>query len=527
MEKQTFVYPSSDLDRGRNMLALLGTFWSRTYSRADQVNSYAEATALLAAQNHRNLLEVVAAMSRFDVPLYHAEMWTPIVLRKSQRNGVLTNIARFDRTNETFNGKLVFDTAAGQPFFAFPKPEKLVGAAQIMDRLTTPALALSENVDYTVDPERNAIVFVEDPFDRPNLLKKGIYDNGALVDEEITLWAFMGQFDHQYVYNQFAYALGIKLQTSQGYKDFMNAVFSGLVNGGATAADLDLAFSAISGVPVSIEPLEVVEVLQRDAHGTLVITDKHVYRFPEDATPVVAVGDRIRAGTQLVDSVEIVELATGTVPETISALALDKGFLSACFYGDLVFENKDVPLVVDTAHPSEYTYLRFQLGGFPADVERFFDELQIRGVTEALEIPDPCERRRQRRGTLAHVLDRRANPDGEPTADNLPATINPLQFIAANILRNNVFLVRIKSATLGQNRLGLYNMRHLRQLLPPQAAMIVIYEIGGIRDALDGEENLTDTMTSFTGMEPQFDSVPEELVQDRGATLRVISGTCQ
>lgn len=527
MKTPSFVYPGSDLDRGRDMLALLGSFWSRTYSRADQVNSYAEGTALLAAQNHRNILETVAALSRFDVPLYHTELWTPVVLRKSQRNSVLTSIARFDRTTELFNGALVFDTAAEQPFFAYPRPEKLVGAGQILDRLIAPTFALSENVDYAIDQERNAIVFVEDPFEQLALLKRGIYENGQLVDEEITLWAFQGQFDYEYVYTQFAYSLGIKLRTSSGAKEFMNAVFSGLVNGGATAADLDLALAAITGVAVAREDGEVVEVLQRDAHGTLIVTDKHVYRFPEDATPVVTIGAQLRAGAALVDSVEIVELTSGIVPETITALALDSGFLSACFYGDLVFENKELPLIVDTAHPSGYTYVRFALGGFPADVARFFDELHARGISEALVPVDPCVPRRQRRGTLAHVLDERTNPDGEPTASNLPATINPLRFIAENVLRNNVFLVRIKGAALGQNRLGLYNMRHLRQLMPPQAAMIVIYEIGGIRDALDGEENVTDTATSFTGMAPQFDSVPEELVYDRGATLRVISGTCQ
>ena len=153
--------------------------------------------------------------------------------------------------------------------------------------------------------------------------------------------------------------------------------------------------------------------------------------------------------------------------------------------------------------------------------------MPARGKADAEQAPDPCATRPRRRGTLAHMLDRRARPDSEPTAANLPATINPLRFLTANILRNNVFLVRIKSATLGQNRQGLYNMRHLRQLLPPQSAMIVIYEIGGVRDAVDGEQNLDENVTTFTGMEPLYDAVVENLVRDAGATARSISGTCQ
>lgn len=526
MDKPTFVYPASDLDRSRNLLAILGSFWARTYTRTDQVSSYAEGTAALVAQNHRNLLEVVAAMSRFDVPLYHTELWTPIVLRKSQRNSAATNLPRFDRTAEVFGGRLVFDTAAEMPYYSYPKPAQLARAANIFDRLTAPKLALAENVDYVIDEERAAIVFVTDPFESPHVIKKGIYSSEQLVDEEITLWAFMGQFDYEYVYNQFAYALGLRLATSQSSKDLMNAVFSGLVNGGASAADLDLAFSAITGVPLA-KGHETVEVLQRDAYGSLIITDQSVYRFNEDAVPLVTEGQQVRPGQALVDALQIIELTDGVPPADLPALALDKGFLAACFYGDLLFENKDVPLEVDTEHTSGYTFVRFALGGFPADVSRFFEELHARGKADAEQAPDPCATRPRRRGTLAHMLDRRARPDSEPTAANLPATINPLRFLTANILRNNVFLVRIKSATLGQNRQGLYNMRHLRQLLPPQSAMIVIYEIGGVRDAVDGEQNLDENVTTFTGMEPLYDAVVENLVRDAGATARSISGTCQ
>ena len=460
------------------------------------------------------------------MPLYHTELWVPIVLRKSQRNSVLTNLPRFDRTKGSFDDELVFDSASGQAFYAFPKPEKLVSAGQIFNKLIYPTLALSENVDYAFDAERNAIVFATDPFDSPNVIKKGIYDSSSLVDEEIVLWAFQGQYDYEYVFTQFGYALGMRLKTSQGFKDLMNAVFSGLVNGGATAADLDLAFSAICGVPVSLEPNEIVEVAARDAHGTLIVTDKHVYRFKEDAAPVVAVGDTLLAGSRLVDAVEIIELADGQIPESISALALDAGFLSACFYGDLVFENKEVPLEVNTDHPTGYTFVKFGLGGFPADAEQFFEELHARGVCDAKCETGPCYPHK-RRGTLAQLLDTRAQPDGEPTEKYLPRTINPLKFIVENVLRNNVFLVHIKGAQLGQNRLGLYNIRHLRQLLPPHAAMIVIYDIGGVQDTLDGTQNLTEDVTTFKGMEPQNDVVGADYLREGVVSVRTFSGTCQ
>lgn len=636
MEKTTFVYPGSDLDRGRTLVALLGSFWSRTYTGVDQVNSYAEVTAQSVAQSFQNLLETVAALSRFDVPLYHTENWTPIVLRKSDSNASAKSIARFDQTTARFNdNRLQLDRPSVAAFYEFPAPANLAAVANIFNKLTFPTVALAENVDYRIDTDRGVIIFAEDPFERPEFTKRGVYAGAQLVDEEITLWAFKGKFDYEYVFTQFAYALGMRLKTSQGFKDLMNAVFSGLVEGGASAQLLDTALAAITGVPVTLEDEETVEVAQRDAHGTFIATDKHIYRFREDAEPLVAVGDVLRAGSQLVRAFSVEELTHGFVRDAVAALALDEGFISACFYGDLIFENRSVPLEVTTNHPSGYTYVKFGLGGFPLDVQRFFDEIHARGVAAAEAVRDPCFERPITRpsrdefpvpgqadkiykaddtnrfyrwettapaveetgsyvevgdvapcgppwyqaasvsnfpakgdtkllylaadtakfyrwsvsapalpefgryvevrkplpnpklGTLAHLLDKRARPDGEPTADNLPKTINPLQFIVANVLRNNVFLVQINVRALGQNRLGLYNIRHLRQLLPPQAAMIVIFDLRASRSALNAAESLQETVQNFTGAEPLADAVYDSMVRDTRVTVRQVSGTCQ
>lgn len=636
MNKQLFVYPGSDLDRGRNLLALLGSFWSTTYTGKDQVRSYVETTADSVAQSFQNLLETVAALSRYNVPLYHTENWVPLVLRKSDRNLSAASAARFDRNSLRFDdNKASFDAAVVDTFYEFPAPAKLAGAACIFNKLLFPTIALAEKVDYYIDTERGAVVFTADPFDSPEFIKRVIYDRSKPIDEELIVWVFKGQFDYEYVFTQFAYALGMRLKTSQGFKDLMNAVFTGLIDGGASAATLDQALAAICNIPVTIDDSETVEVMQRDAHGTFIATDKHVYRFPEDATPLVAVGDVVPAGTSLVNAFTVHELTHGEAPDAVAALALDEGYLSACFYGDLVFENKTLPLEVDTQHPSGFTYVKFGVGGYPADVQRFFDEIHARGIAAATAQRDPCfdnpivkpthgefpypgrahhiyqagdthkfyrwratapavpetgsyvemtEREicgpnwetfatleafptrgntfirylaadsgklykwvvsaaaqpetgvyeevfapppRSKVGTLAHVLDKRAYPDGEPTAANLPKTINPLEFVIANVLRNNVFLVQIRIGALGQNHLGMYNVRHLRQLLPPQSAMIVIFELRAPRDALDATENLQETVQTFTGAEPLADTVPESMVNDKGATLRTISGTCQ
>jgi len=574
MNKPEFIYPGSDFDKSRVLISLLGSFWSRTFAGKDQIESYALGTAHIANQTHRNLLETVAAVSRFDVPLFHTETLVPVVIKKSEANNVKTASPRFDRTSAPFNANITFNQPANVAFFSFPLPEKLADVGQLFNRITFPTAALTKNVDFVIDSDDAALVFNTNPFDNPAFLRRAVTVNGV-DDEEITLWGFCGKFDYEFVFHQFAYAVGIKLKTSQGYKDLTNAVINGLIDGGASAATLDLAFAAICGIPVSSEPTETVEVVDYDSHGLLVVTDKTVYRFSGNANAVVSVGQVISAGTQLIRGIDIKEFFVGNTyathfaadvsllccpppnnvlvdnafeplvtesddvilldPNTytcqparreITALALDGDYLSACFYGDLVFENRQVPLEVITDHPLGYTYLKFKLGGFPADAERFFDEIHARGVAAAEAAPQPCVDGR-RRGTLAQLLDKRVNPFAEPTAENLPRTINPLQFLVENVLRNNVFVVRILVSTLGQNSLGLYNVRHLRRLLPPQTGMIVVFELSAGTDTIDPEHSVAETITTFTGMQPKRDTVPVSFVNDRGATARLVSGTCQ
>jgi len=635
VNKITYTYPGSDLDRAKNLIAALGSFWSRTYTGIDQLVSYANATAQLLAQAHLNLLETVASLSRYDVPVFHEENWYPLTIKKSELNSVKTNLTLFNNNANTFNdGELVFNSAADMDFYAFPLPPNVAGVAKIVNRIINPTAALDFNVDFVLDPQRSAIIFAANPFNNPAFLRRAIEGTNGKEDEELVLWLFKTHLDYDYIFSQFAYAVGMRLKSSAGAKQLVNAVITGLINGGASVESLDLALSALTGVPLSTEPEETVETIVRDAHGLVIITDKAVYRFTEDVTPLVAVGQRLAAGTRLVDAFNVHEFHRGVVLEELEALALDRGVLAGCFYSDLLFENKEVPLEIDTEHPSGYTYVKFGLGGFPTDVDKFFDELHARGI-EAAETPDascflkpnifttrgdlpsvgtlnviyqtadtnkfyrwlivqpareatgdyialtPEERESckfdwlqffsrasfpqvgyedklyvaadtgvfykwvtevpgspavgiysevlppaKRTGTLAQILDRRRQPDGEPTAANLPTSINPLKFLVENVLRNNAFCVTIEVAALGQNHLGLYNIRHLRRLIPPQTLMFLVYKLRPAANRIN-DTNFTETLRKFTAAEPLGDTVPDDYVSELGLSVKIISGTCQ
>ena len=196
-----------------------------------------------------------------------------------------------------------------------------------------------------------------------------------------------------------------------------------------------------------------------------------------------------------------------------------------------------MPLQVDTQHNSGYTKVTWELGGFSDDVTRFFDDMHARGVAAAEQPVDDCaaeeiitypandcdeETTTKRRGTLAHFLDQRQVRVGEPKASHLPPTINPLDFVIKNILRNNAFIVRMQIAA-GKDRLELHNIRLLRKVLPAHTAMFLVLDMPRQADTVD-EAMVTDTITTFTGMTPLSDTITTAMMDTSRITLRTVRG---
>jgi len=84
-------------------------------------------------------------------------------------------------------------------------------------------------------------------------------------------------------------------------------------------------------------------------------------------------------------------------------------------------------------------------------------------------------------GYLSHYLDIRStnttyrleSDNDEPQVWNLPATINPLQFLLSNLLRGSVMLVRAQSDCMGPNSLNTSYLSLLRQIIPPAVILLM------------------------------------------------------
>lgn len=536
-----YTYPQSDYDRPEVLLGTLGSLWAETYMGYADTGSHVRAKGQVENQSIVDLMETINALSRYEVPIFKRDNWYLFRMLESERNQGDFAIPRFTRSTAKYgDGQTRFGQPAAVRGFGWDLPARFETVALVMNRFMAPSLVLHNGSDFTI--QDGGIIFNFDPFQDTRVAQRPIYAEGEVVDREAVLWFWRGQWDFEQVYRQFGYVLGMRLKSSRAYRELMNAIFDAIV-GGTTRRQIEQALSAVTGVPLVIEPTETVQHVTADKNHRLVITDRHVYKFRMSTMPIVAVGDTVRAGDALVDALRIDEFNRGIMPADLQALAMGRGFLSTCYYGDLVFENKEVPLEVTEAEddPSGFTRVAFSLGGFPLDVERFFDDIHERGIAKSQQPIDPCDPCPLLRvpgdvcndiptveycaGTLAHLLDRRpvTNRVGEPVASNLPRTINPLQFLIQNVLRANAALIRIKAGGVDPAGVGLSFAPMIRRIVPPHTAVILSIEMTAEKDSITVEQ-VTENLTTFTAMEPLHDTAT---ARDARMGIRLISGNCQ
>lgn len=451
----------TDFDQPLKIQATLGSFWSHVYAGREQVTDLIAARLLAAKDTYAAIERLCAATSRYTVPVFATQEWSPLLLRES-----------------TYQD------------FSVPRPAKLAEAAILVNRMTAPSVVWVRNLDFWLTD--TTIRFRENPFADDRVPKQPIYDSqGQIIDHEALLWIAGGKYDEDTLYQQYGYAINLRIPSSEAAKQLLNVIYDSLV-GGTTELSIRRLFSLATGVPIVENAAEVVELVTRDYHGLVIATDQRIYRFHPDATPTVSVGDQVYCGDTLTDALQFASLHCGKLPAWLQRLSLPPSLTLPCLTGPLVFENQNVPLYVDPDDPSGFTRVWFDVLGEEQDVATFFDAVHARGVAAATVVTDLCDidptkviqypnpdgtTTYRRLGTLAHWLDTRNEKIGEPTAAYLPATINPLALLANTVLRHNTIVVRIRESLLGDTALGLRALSWLSRLTPPQTGVYYVVEM--------------------------------------------------
>ena len=459
-----YRYPQNDFDKPDSLLGLLGSFWATLYQGNALVKDIGSVVGQLSQQANSQFLELVNSVSRKNVPVYHQDDWYAIKVRQSELNTDTSLLAVY-KTGTHYSYKSQAELFYGQipdsNYYAVSKPKEIKECGVIFERITDSAVQLINGIDFWL--EDSTVVLRSNPFDNPDIPKREVLNNvGEIVDREITLWLYRSKWDWDYIYDQFGYVLSLPMRSSPGYKSFVNAILDSF-NEGTSVRSQQQALAAAFGVPLVINVEETVELVANDTNGLQIITDAHVYTFPATANAVVSIGQTVYAGQALTDTFEVVEFNRGfDINCGVDALTIDTNMLTKGFYDGLVFSNKNVPLNVELAEDG-YTKVTWEIGGFPNDVTKFWHDVHTSGIAK--------------NETLAMLLDVRENPIGQPTASSLPVEINPLKFLIDNLLKFNLFIVKVKPGSKLQNRLEFVPVTQLRKIMPPHTLMLLLVDL--------------------------------------------------
>ncbi len=505
-------YPAGDLDQPELLIAALGSFWDEAYAGRALVRSILAARAHLERQARQDHGELIASLSRLTVPATHVLEWSPLVLREQDRQG--TVLPRYDGAyRHTDPGTIAYDEAVPAPFVRWALPPDLVQVPVLANRIHAASICWTQGVDYRVTA--GLIEFLVDPFTQVFSIRE-VYEGDQVVDRELTLWAYRARQDRDTIGQQFGYVLGQLFPATPQGRDVLNAAWDALVLG-TSARPVDQALAALADAPLAAEDGETVLHTLADDAAQWVITDRHAYRCGLGATVIVGIGDLLVAGQALTDAVLVFELGEAVPPaEQVPALVLGPGLLGLGFDQPLSLPNAESPLEISTR--DGWTVVEFPIDGLPSDVDRFWEVVHARGVASGK--------------TLAMCLDQRAVPEGQPTEAALPATVNPLGLVAANLLSGALSLAVVRPGSFGPDAPGLARPGLLRRLTPPHTALGITLRLTLDRETLimdaPGDEEragCVETVTTFdcVGLAETLD--PEELVTETIRT-RQVGGRC-
>ena len=503
----TFSYPQNDLDNPKLLLGILGSFWASTYRGNSVLEDLTASRGRTSQEVNEKFLGLVKAISRKSIDVFDKKNWYALSFLESDVNMSQELAEKYSNpATRTYDNETTLDYGdkAGSQYFYLSKPSDLVNANVIHNGIISPKVTLIQGIDFWITD--NSVVFAENPFNNSLFAVRDVLSNtGEIVDKEITVWVYRGDYDHANVYNQFGYVLGLNVESSESYKTFVNAIFDAFVDGTSIKSQ-QMALSVGYGVPFVMEAQETVELIASSSDKLQVITDQHVYNFPPSANPLVSVGDILTAGDAITDTLQVFELNAGKelASAQVSGITVDEGLLAWGFFSGLTFKNEDVAVQVEE-NVNGYTKISWDLGGFPLDVEKFWADVHSQGISEDK--------------TLAMLLDIRESPLGQPTAASLPSTINPLQFLVDNFLRNNAYIVKLRISKTG-DKLPFMPFGLLRKIQPPHTAMILIVELVYADSPVIMESAGTATEP---GYEESVGSYPAMVVVEPGTLSSVLS----
>ena len=431
------------------ILNAIGSFWSEIFDQEEVLNDLLTADLTQNEQTELETLEALAAVSRFDIPLYSRKKWNTIRFTDDQVKAVPNYKLKY---NDDFNygeSNLYGETNETE-LWEVPFEGKLVSASNIVDSPVEPSVFFTEGHDYVISD--NKIQFLTDP-------RIQEFEDGArVVNEEVhisrKLWLVNAEYDFKDLYNRFAYVVDLYSQEStESYRTLVNAFWDTLKSA-STGLNFRLGLSAILNIPVIKNKAEIVEDIVKTAESLNIFTDKETYSYPQDSIANVSTGDTVRRGDILIKEVQVIEEKLDSYPSVFPSIEFTpKEITVADLSNSIKFENKLETLTFSTyvdSNNKTWSHVSFPLLGDSSDISAFQDGYQERG--------------RDLGKTLAQSL-RTDKGTGQPSENHLTNNVNPMKVVLDKIVLSNSVLVYIDTSKL-DFKPGISMLGRIQKILP-------------------------------------------------------------
>lgn len=456
----------------------LGSFWQQYLVDKDLLRVHQWGKLQLHADAYLRAIELAAANSIEQVTPFCARQWRLIRLLESELTSD-TNRVQYG-SGKTFGDGTIYGQIQTQSY-AWKVPEDIREIGLLVDHVINPTHVFDIS-NSSLDPDRSELRFSVNPFDLLDVLP--VYDAaGTLIDRQVLLWGRNVAEDKDTPYLRYGAIIGVQGKSSRDYVAILRACWHMLVLG-PSMADFTRGLLSSAGLPLVVGN-ETVESIQSDSTGKAIITDKSVYRVHGDATPLVTVGQTLREGDLLVDTVQILEFSSGVTRDYGALLGFAAGpELLNGVQGSVVFPNTNTTWTIRDDGDVEFT-----LYGDDQDITGFWDAVHQAGVAAGT--------------TLAQLVG--------VTAPGVVKPVNPLHFVLDNVLGSNLLVVVVKPEHFLTFEPGF--LVRVKTLLPAGTLLLVQMTLSPQTDSTD-LGGLIDTAAAYDAIQP-----PDEAASVSATTL--------
>ena len=384
---------------GNTLYSWLGSLWRGLHEGDGMVRGLQAARGIRLAQLYLDILEAAKLQDRRGAPVFHRELWHPIVVKRSTRNKSQENLLVVggdgtigpQTSEEPYGIGTVLEIGrigAYKNYVTYPIGEEIAGGAMtIVDNIVNPKVFMQRDVDFVIrngsiifhvanDPLGDGSAF--DRYDVPDMIDE---DGRQSADMEAVLWASDVLIDRNYVADHISYALGANAPSSAAVKRILNAAWDSVACG-LTPELVRTLVAAMLNVPVIQTERETVVDITSGEGFTSVITDHGEYRISPKARLVkgLHIGSVLKRGDFLDESVRIYQNLNAphgsqfSVPleQDIPSVSLPPALLRAkTEYGVYAMWGHSVV----KSRKGRPDRLYFDVGGTESDVESFWEDI--------------------------------------------------------------------------------------------------------------------------------------------------------